>query len=249
MERAGLQARQVREKEFWRTSPHERPGSTSLQNLINKAGDAGILLDVLQLFHADFARARDILELGGGQGWASCIVKGMFPSARVSVTDLSCHALASLPKWEQTFEIKVDGAYACLSYQVPVRDESYDLVFCFAAAHHFGAHRRTLQELSRIIRPNGMALYLYEPSCPAGLHRMALARVEKKRPEVPEDVLVYSKLQRIATEVGLHAEVRFYPSVRYRSPAALLYYAVLGRISMLQRLLPCTANYRFTKAV
>jgi SAM-dependent methyltransferase len=247
MELSDLHARQRREIAFWRDSPHERPDSMSIENLVNKAGDAGILLDLLQVYQEDFARARDVLELGGGQGWASCIVKKRYPSARVRVTDISRYALMSLPKWERIFEIRLDGVQACLSHQIPVRDASYDLVFCFAAAHHFGAHRRTLQEIRRILRPGGVALYLYEPSCRPGLHRAAVARVEKKRPEVTEDVLVYSKLQALARETGLRAEVSFYPSVRYRSPGALLYYSVLSRVSLLQKVLPCTANYRFTR--
>jgi SAM-dependent methyltransferase len=247
MEYTDLHARQRREIEFWRDSPQERPESTSVESLINKAAEAGILLDLLRIYDADFARARDVLELGAGQGWASCIVKKQYPSARVSATDISGYALASLPKWERIFETRLEGAHACLSHRIAVRDESYDLVFCFAAAHHFGAHRRTLQELRRVLRPDGVALYLYEPSCRPALHRSALARVEKKRPEVQEDVLIYSKIQELAGQAGLRAEVSFYPSIKYRSPGALLYYSVLSRVSALQRLLPCTANYRLTR--
>lgn len=247
MERTDLHTRQRREIEFWRDSPHERPESTSVENLVNKAGDAGILIDLLQVYQNDFARARDILELGAGQGWASCLVKKKFPGACVRATDISSYALASVPKWEHIFDTKLDGVEACLSYQIPTRDESYDLVFCFAAAHHFAAHRRTLQEVRRILRPDGVALYLYEPSCHAGLYRAAVSRVERKRPDVKEDVLIYSKIRALADEVGLRGEVSFYPSVRYRSPGALLYYSVLSRVSMLQRVLPCTVNYRFTR--
>lgn len=239
--------RQRREIEFWRDSPLESPQADSVENIVNKMSEAAILLDLLRIHQWDFARAHDILELGGGQGWASCLVKKKYPSARVNISDISWYALASLPKWERIFETQLDGAQACLSYQIPVRDESQDLVFCFAAAHHFGAHRRTLRELRRILRPDGVALYLYEPSCPQALHRLARTRVERKRPEVGEDVLIYSKVQALAGENGLHSEIAFYPSLTYRSPGALLYYALVGRVPLLQKILPCTANYRFTR--
>jgi hypothetical protein len=39
------------------------------------------------------------------------------------------------------------------------------LVFAFASAHHFAAHRKTFQELHRVLGPAGQALYFYEPSC------------------------------------------------------------------------------------
>jgi|tagenome__1003787_1003787.scaffolds.fasta_scaffold20957281_2 SAM-dependent methyltransferase len=242
-----LSAQQRREIAFWRDSLLEGPGSDSIENVVNKASDAGILLDLLHRYEKDFARAHDVLELGSGQGWASCIVKKKFPRARVWVSDISGYALTSLPKWERIFDTRIQGAQACRSYEIPVPDATFDLVFCFAAAHHFRAHRRTLEELRRVLRPDGVALYLYEPSCSALLHRPATARVTRKRPDVPEDVLIYSKIQRLATETGLRAEVVFYPSVAYRSPAALLYYSVLARLPVLQKALPCTANYRLTR--
>jgi hypothetical protein len=64
---------------------------------------------------------------------------------------------------------------------------------------------------------------------------------------VPEDVLIYRKIQSLAAEVGLRCRVDFYPSVLSRKPGPLLYYSVLARAPFLQRLLPCTGNYQFTK--
>jgi SAM-dependent methyltransferase len=243
MQPSDLFARQHREVEYWRSSREEGP-----ENIVNKANEAAILLDLLKLYRADFARAKNILELGAGQGWASCIVKRQYPNARITVTDISGYALASLPKWEHVFSTRLDGAEACRAYEIPVRDESLDLVFCFAAAHHFAAHRRTIRELRRVLRPQGVVLYLYEPSCSPALYRMALSRVIRKRPEVPEDILIYPKIEALAKESGLNVQISFYPSLKYRSPGVTLYYSVLARLPLLQRVLPCTANYRFTRA-
>jgi SAM-dependent methyltransferase len=120
-------------------------------------------------------------------------------------------------------------------------------VFAFASAHHFAAHRQTFQELHRVLGPAGQALYFYEPSCHPMFYRLARQRVNRKRPEVPEDVLVYPKLVRLAREAGFEAAVEFYPSVLTRAPGALLYYSVLARLPWLQRVLPCTANFRFRR--
>jgi SAM-dependent methyltransferase len=242
-----LKRRQQAELDFWRNSPHEGPASDSVVQIVHKSVEAAVLVDVLRRYEADFSAARDILELGGGQGWASCIVKRQFPAARVTLTDLSEDAISSVRTWERVYNVRLDAAIACPSYEIPVTDASLDLVFAFASAHHFAAHRQTFQELRRVLRRGGQALYFYEPSCGPTLYRMAYRRVNRKRPDVPEDVLVHSKLLALAREAGLDAAVEFYPSVLVRAPGSLLYYSVLARLPWLQRVLPCTANFTFRR--
>jgi SAM-dependent methyltransferase len=245
-----LQDLQEREIKYWRESEHETPESESIHNLINKMGDVPVFMESLQpyasLFSTDSVR---MLELGGGQGWGACLMKRLFPRAQVTLTDISPYAVQSLPKWERIFQSKVDAAYACLSYRIPEKDSSIDVVYCFAAAHHFRAHRRTLKELQRVLRPGGTALYLYEPACPRIWHPIAYRRVNRIRPAVEEDVLVWTELAAIAREAGLIAKVDFHPSTLRRRPVAAVYYAVLSLAPVLCRLLPCSANFVFTKPV
>jgi len=235
------------EDDYWRTSEHERPESNSVHNIVNKAGEAAIFLEILELYRADFARAGTVLELGAGQGWASCLVKSLFPNARVIATDVSDYAVRSLPKWEGIFGVKLDAAKTAPSDDLPEEDGSIDVVFCFAAAHHFATDRSTLAEIHRVLSPGGVAHYLYEPACPAYLHRAAKWRVMRKRPEVPEDVLVYTRLLSYAEEVGLSGQVSFYPSFTHRGRMETFYYATLSALPPLRRLLPCTANFAFRK--
>jgi ubiquinone/menaquinone biosynthesis C-methylase UbiE len=242
-----LERRQRIEIEFWRESHTERPESNAVENIVNKAADAAIFLELVDRFRDVFGRARTILEIGAGQGWASCLVKRLFPSAEVTASDISQYAVASVGKWERIYETRLDSVRVCSSYELKERDASVDLVFCFAAAHHFVAHRRTLAEIARVLVPGGHALYLYEPSCRAYVHAFARHRVNRNRPDVPEDVLVYDRIVRIAREVGLGCELDFFPSTKRRAPIETLYYALLQRMLPLQRLLPCTINYHFRK--
>lgn len=242
-----LAERQKVERDFWQQSATEGPDSDLLDNFLQKAGDVRVLLDLVRIYRPAFESAQAILELGGGQGWGACIVKRLFPQARVITSDISEHAVASVWKWEHLCQVKLDGALARRSYDLQQPDGSIDLVFCFAAAHHFGAHRRTLREIRRVLRPEGKCLYLYEPSCPRYLHALAHRRVNRIRPNVPEDVLVSSKIRDLAAEVGLECTIHFHPSVVNRALVPTLYYSVLAGLPLLQRLLPCTTNYEFTK--
>lgn len=244
-----LESLQQREIDFWRESEHEAPESDSIHNIVNKMSDVPVLMDVLQRYQALFAAPRPprVLELGGGQGWSTCLLKRLHPSAHVTLTDISPYAVQSTHKWERIFQTKLDAAYACYSYDIREPADSVDVVYCFAAAHHFRAHRRTLKELHRILRPGGTALYLFEPTCPQILHGIAYRRVNRIRPEVEEDVIVWRHLLKIARDVGLQARVDFHPSTIRRRPVPALYYAGLSMLPFLCGLLPCTANFVFTK--
>jgi len=246
-----LEARLDRELEHWRESAEERPGAFSATTLVHKLSEGLVLLEAVERRRAWFEQSGSILELGGGQGWASCLVKSMFPGAKVIASDVSADAVASVAEWERVAGVTLDGALACPSFDVPLPDASVDLVFTFQAAHHFGAHRRTLAEAWRLLRPGGALLYLHEPTAPEWIYGRAVARVNRKRSHighgVVEDVLVPSRLHGIAREIGFDASVAYTPTLTLRGRVEFLYYLALGKLRPLQRLLPCSADLVFEK--
>lgn len=237
-----LAAKEQREIDAWRGNSAEHLGSIAY-----KFAESQAFLAKLGEYEALFRRAGVILEIGGGQGWAAGMVKRLFPEATVYASDISPHAVAQVPEWERMLKVTLDRVFACRSYDIPLPDASVDLVFCFEAAHHFVAHRRTLAELFRVLRPGGGALYLREPSCPAWLHGMAHRRANAKRPEVPEDVLRARELERLGRAAGFGVTLRYDASIIHRQPVETLYYALLGRLPFLQRALPCSVDYLFHK--
>jgi SAM-dependent methyltransferase len=242
-----LSTKEQVEIDFWANSPTEKPGTETIENLLNKMTDAPVLLERMRPFAEHFASAKTILELGAGQGWASCLVKRLYPQARVIATDISPHAIASIGQWERIFQVKVDDTAACRSYEIPVAGASVDVIFCFAAAHHFVAHRRTLAEIARILRPGGRCFYFHEPSCTRFMYPAAYRRVNRIRPEVPEDVLRYREIKELAQATGLEAHLHSDTSLLKRGQVEYIYYFMLRGIKVLQMVLPCTRDYEFVK--
>ncbi|MCW5943780.1 MAG: class I SAM-dependent methyltransferase [Fimbriimonadaceae bacterium] len=218
-----LSAKEQIEIDFWRDDPSERPDVEDLGALLNKAS-------ILESFHkrfrhhrARFEGAERVLELGGGQGGAACIVKRELPGTEVILSDISEFAVASLPKWERVFDVKVDRALACKSYEIPFEDASLDVVYAFAAAHHFIAHRKTFREVHRVLRPGGRCLYLHEPICSPMFHKALVARANRHRVVVPEDVLRWKELCALAESVGFSASVESYVTFAGFTKSGLLY--------------------------
>ena len=242
-----IEDKEKKEIEFWRDAPEEKPGVLSVPNLINKFKEADIFIEKLVQYSDLFRSSDRILELGGGQGWASSMVKHYHPNKNVILSDISEHAVESAVRWEGIFEVTLDGKQAFRSYETGLEKDSLDLVFCFASAHHFVKHEKTFVELQRILKPGGKVLYLYEPVCRAYIYKLSFWRANRKRPQVPEDVLIYKRLLKLARQRGFKALMIFSPTTKNRSVWGSVYYFFLGRLPYLQSIFPCTADFIFTK--
>ncbi len=238
---------QQRELEFWRTTPESSPDS--IDNILNKVCEAQIFVEIFRRYRDFFVGASCILELGAGQAWASCLLKRLLPDvSRITATDLSADALQGISIWEYTWKAKPDAHYACKSSETNEPSNSVDVIFCFAAAHHFVEHDKTIAEIARILKPGGVALYLYEPTSPPWFYRAMYWRVNRKRPDCPEDVLVPKRIAESAKLAGLDIAFDYYPSTLKRGPIETVYYGILRAFPVLQNFLPCTANVIIRKS-
>ena len=124
-----LHAKEQLEIDAWRDSPTEAPGVETIKNLVNKLTDAPVVfLEAFERHRSRFESANHILELGAGQGWASCLVKKRLgPGKQVIASDLSPFAIESLGMWERVFDVRLDASFHCRSYEIPVEAGSVDL--------------------------------------------------------------------------------------------------------------------------
>jgi SAM-dependent methyltransferase len=218
-----------------------------LDNLSNKLSELRWLQPKFALYGQKFRDARSVLELGGGEGWSSCVLKRLYPRLHVAASDISDSAISGIGKWERIFESTVDTRFACKSYSVPLPDSSVDIIFSFQAAHHFHLHAETLKEVARLLTPGGVCMYLHEPSCRKYIYPLAKWRVNRKRPECPEDLLIPEDMRRAATDLGFRLEVIYSTATVNRGVVEGVYYKILSLLPPLCQLLPCTADFIFTK--
>jgi len=218
-----------------------------LANLANKLSELRWLLPRFSQYDQRFRNARAVLELGAGEGWASCVVKRLYPGTWVTASDISEAAISGIGKWERIFESTVDARFACKSYAVPLPDHSVDLIFTFQAAHHFLLQMESLKEVARLLKPGGVCMYLNEPSCQELIHPIAKWRVNAKRPECPEDVLMVQEMRKAAARFDLTLDIVYKPDTVNRGVIEGVYYKVLSTLPALCRWLPCTADFIFTK--
>lgn len=243
-----LEEKETIEINHWKTSVYESPDTFSMQSILYKLREAGVFWEKLERYRHIFEQGDTILEIGAGQGWAGTLIKQQFPNKHVTVSDISPYAIEVVSHWETFFTILLDKKIACKSYEISLDDNSVDIVFCYASAHHFVAHKKTLEEVYRILKKGGSLLYLHEPSCRRYIYPLAHWRVNKKRPAVPEDVLVYADMVQFAKECGFsEAAYRFDPTTLNRGVLEGMYYAMLQRIGVLKHVFPCTADYIFKK--
>jgi SAM-dependent methyltransferase len=238
---------------FWSTDPLESPSGDLFTNIVRKSNFITVYEQLMPTL--GLTGKETVLELGGGHCWASALIKRNYPECYIVASDLSPEAVEFVEKYEIFLGTKVDEKWAFNCRRIPFDDAQFDVIFAFAAFHHFGEERdfsEALREIVRVLRPRGRILLLYEPSSPKWLYRLALERVNRKRAsfshDVDENILILSNMERICEELGCKFRAQYFTSYEQREGIVeTIYYYALTRLKPLQRLLPCTVNMTIEK--
>lgn len=238
---------------FWRTDEVESPEGSFFDGLVHKASFITTFRKLMH--HLSLTGHETVLEMGGGQCWASVLIKKKHPNCYVVASDLSHDAVYSSQKYEDALGISIDEKWAFNSRSIPFEDGQFDRVFTFAAFHHFGEggdFGESFREMVRVLKPGGSIVLLYEPSSPGWirkLYRKRMNRVYDYYSKIAdEDSLVPSDMRRMCKRLGCRVEVEYYPSYKERaSILATLYYFALTKLGFLRSVLPCPVNMKIEK--
>lgn len=125
------------------------------------------------------AKGRDVLDAGCGVGWGSCLLAAAGAS---SVTGVDIH-----PQALENARERADGAAEFVQGDLaalPFDDDRFDVVVCFEAIEHVPDPERALDELRRVLRPDGLLLIsspnrgVYPAGNPHHLHEYTASELE-----------------------------------------------------------------------
>jgi SAM-dependent methyltransferase len=111
---------------------------------------------------------KEVLDAGCGVGYGTSMLAEHGPARLVGV-DISADALARAP------EDRLELVEADLR-ELPFEADSFDLVVCFEVIEHIEDHERVVDELRRVLRPDGALLIsspnrdVYAPGNPHHVH-------------------------------------------------------------------------------
>lgn len=200
----------------------------------------------------DLQPDQTVLEIGAGQGWASCLAKRRQPDCRVVAADIARDALLYAAAYEQLLDVRIDELWECSVRALPFADAQFHRIFAFASLHHFGERHDyggILGEVLRLLAPGGRTVFLYESWAPGWAIGWTRRRARRQMKEaVDEDVLHLGHLRDACRRLGGRLEVEFWPNPGFReSAAAAAYMALLNRCRFLAPVLPGTVNVTITK--
>ena len=138
-------------------------------------------------------RGRTVLLLGNGESSAELYMLTKEPRVLI-YSDLSPVGLRELLG---AGELARDGClvFAAIdALDLPLRDESIDLVYGFAFAHHLPDPERFLSEVARVLRPGGRCVFMDNAYSPIwqwlklGWLRPLMGLSHRREPRSPEDI-------------------------------------------------------------
>lgn len=104
------------------------------------------------------------LDVGAGIGWVECYILKHVDAEFIALdcNDDPLVGLGRSDKVKQHHNVKFTSIVGDM-HNIPLRDNSIDVVFTIDALHHFTNLESVLKEIHRVLKPNGVFLGVNEP--------------------------------------------------------------------------------------
>ena len=227
------------DKEF-RASVIEKSAAPAYLSINLKAISTHVFIRLAKKL--SFEPGKQLLELGGGYGYLSSYIKRTWPSTQITYTDPSEEAVKKSQQLERYYGVHLDQKWVCAAERTPFRDRTYDTVLMFSSFHHVQDPGQALTEIARVLRTDGSAYFLYEPSAPRYLHRLYNRHVHREG--VVENYYSLRQYRQMFKRAGFTTEITLVrdPSLRWKKSSAM-YYALLSLLpELVCHLLPCSIS-------
>jgi 2-polyprenyl-3-methyl-5-hydroxy-6-metoxy-1,4-benzoquinol methylase len=103
--------------------------------------------------HTDLT-GKSVLDIGAGNG-GLCIACGLAGAETVSGLELDEARIQLARRWAECRGVRIE-LHQGVAEALPFPDESFDVVFLSSVIEHVDSHERTLSELRRVLKRNGI---------------------------------------------------------------------------------------------
>jgi ubiquinone/menaquinone biosynthesis C-methylase UbiE len=134
-----------------------------------------------------------VADVGCGWGQAFRLLKDDFAPERIVGIDVCPDMIAAAKQEAGKLDLPVD-LYKADCADLPLPDESVDIVFCHQSFHHLVEQDKALSEFHRILKPGG--LLLFAESTRAYIHSWIIRLLFRHPMDVQRDALEYIAMVR-----------------------------------------------------
>ena len=224
-----IEDKKLNENMYYKEHSMEGGGKPAWMALIHKRDDIKRLINETLPKYKHEIKGR-MLEIGSGTCWASSIISffSEYP-LDIIATDVSPTALQKGVKVTKVVGSNIDYYIAGDAERLPFNDGCFDVVFCYAAIHHFLNVERGLREIYRVLKQGGYCigvetvdnniLKLISKS------RFGIAGERARRRGITENEYSYTEWINLLRQAGFEeVNINLERTLGYKSGAILFFY-------------------------